>query len=299
MEVIRYLHSSKGKVETEKVYGERWLRLIYGNPLGKVLLWASVKRTWFSRWYGWRMSRSSSKSKILPFIKKYNLDTSEFRSSIESFHSFNDFFSRKLKPSARPISEEVDSAIFPADGRHLGYQEISNMDGFFVKGQKLNLHSLLKSEGLTEKFTGGTLVISRLCPVDYHRFHFPVSGELVSIKNINGSLFSVNPLAIKKAISIFWRNKRVLTILDSQKFGQIACILVGATCVGSISIEKKGGSKFLKGDELGYFSFGGSCVMTLFEKGKVQLSSDLIDYSKQGMEVFAKMGQPMAKLNHK
>ena len=83
------------------------------------------------------------------------------------------FFSRKLKPSARPISEEVDSAIFPADGRHLGYQDISNIDGFFVKGQKLNLHSLLKSEGLTERFTEGTLVISRLCPSRLSPLSFP------------------------------------------------------------------------------------------------------------------------------
>ena len=123
--MIQFFNRSKGTVETEDVYGEDWLRLIYENPLGTLLLWVAVKRAWFSRWYGWRMSLPSSKERIGPFIQKYNLDENEFAADPESFKSFNDFFSRKLKPKARPIQKTNEVVVFPADGRHLGIQTLA------------------------------------------------------------------------------------------------------------------------------------------------------------------------------
>ena len=142
--MIQFFNRSKGTVETERVYGENWLKLIYDNPFGKLLLWAAVKKSWFSRWYGWRMSQPASKARIHPFIRNYKLDEEEFDSDPEGFRSFNEFFSRKLKPDARPIEQENAVAVFPADGRHLGVQDLSANLGFYVKGQKFDLPNLFQ-----------------------------------------------------------------------------------------------------------------------------------------------------------
>lgn len=293
--MIQFFNRSKGTVDTEDVYGEDWLRLIYEKPLGKLLLWVAVKRAWFSRWYGWRMSRPSSKARIRPFIQKYKLDENEFETDPESFKSFNDFFSRKLKPNARPIPTTNDIVVFPADGRHLGIQTLVASEGFYVKGQQFDLPKLFQSEELAERFDKGSLIISRLCPVDYHRFHAPVSGKVSEERLINGSLYSVNPIALRKRISIFWENKRYLCMIDSESHGKVAQFIVGATCVGSATFTYSRNQLVKKGEELGYFSFGGSSVVTLFEQDRLRISNDLREHTKANIETYAKMGDELGR----
>ena len=293
--MIQFYNRSKGTVETERVYGENWLKLIYDNPFGKLLLWAAVKKSWFSRWYGWRMSQPASKARIRPFIRKYKLDEEEFDSDPEGFRSFNEFFSRKLKPDARPIEQENAVAVFPADGRHLGVQDLSANLGFYVKGQKFDLPKLFQSEELAGRFRKGSLIISRLCPVDYHRFHAPVSGKISEARLINGSLFSVNPIALRKRLSVFWENKRYLCMIDSDYHGKVAQFIVGATCVGSATFTFSQNQRVKKGEELGYFSFGGSSVLTLFEKDRLRISEDVQQHSQANIETYAKMGEEMGR----
>ena len=293
--MIQFFNRSKGTVETECVYGENWLKLIYDNPFGKLLLWAAVKKSWFSRWYGWRMSQPASKARIRPFIRKYKLDEEEFDSDPEGFRSFNEFFSRKLKSDARPIEQENAVAVFPADGRHLGVQDLSANLGFYVKGQKFDLPKLFQSEELAGRFRKGSLIISRLCPVDYHRFHAPVSGKISEARLINGSLFSVNPIALRKRLSVFWENKRYLCMIDSDYHGKVAQFIVGATCVGSATFTFSQNQRVKKGDELGYFSFGGSSVLTLFEKDRLRISEDVQQHSQANIETYAKMGEEMGR----
>ena len=293
--MIQFFNRSKRTVETERVYGENWLKLIYDNPFGKLLLWAAVKKSWFSRWYGWRMSQPASKARIRPFIRKYKLDEEEFDSDPEGFRSFNEFFSRKLKPDARPIEQENAVAVFPADGRHLGVQDLSANLGFYVKGQKFDLPKLFQSEELAGRFRKGSLIISRLCPVDYHRFHAPVSGKISEARLINGSLFSVNPIALRKRLSVFWENKRYLCMIDSDYHGKVAQFIVGATCVGSATFTFSQNQRVNKGEELGYFSFGGSSVLTLFEKDRLRISEDVQQHSQANIETYAKMGEEMGR----
>jgi phosphatidylserine decarboxylase len=134
--------------------------------------------------------RPNSVKRILPFIKNYKLDTSEFADeNIDAFKSFNEFFYRKLKPIARPIDSSNQVAVLPADGRHLGFQNISKIKGIFTKGQTFDLETFLGDDDLAQRYKNGVLVCSRLCPVDYHRFHFPVSGIPAKPVLINGSLF--------------------------------------------------------------------------------------------------------------
>ena len=197
-------------VETEQVYGENWLKIIYGSPLGRIPLWVAIKACLVLEMVWQKNGLPESRKKITPFISKYKLDEKEFLKDPSEYNSFNDFFSRKLIAQARPIDSSADSLVFPADGRHLGIQNLSKNTRIFTKGQKFNLPALFGSTELAKPYTDGSAVISRLCPVDYHRFHFPISGNPTNPELINGSLFSVNPIALRKRISIFWENKRYL-----------------------------------------------------------------------------------------
>lgn len=294
---ILFHNPSTDKLEVEKVYGENWLRFIYNNPLGKLCLWALVKRAWFSKWYGWRMNQSRSACKIKPFVKKFDLDSEEFQDCISSFKNFNEFFYRRLTACSRPISKDTNSVSFPADGRHFGFQSLSKTEGVFVKGQKFDVEKLFGSSELAQPFINGTLVLSRLCPTDYHRFHFPISGRMGQLKLIKGSLNSVNPIALRQKIEIFWENKRYLTFVENEQCGKVAIFLVGATCVGSVHLTAKSGFDYKKGSELGYFSFGGSSLITVFQPDKVKLNEKLSEITEKGFESYAKMGQTMAKIN--
>jgi len=298
-EEIRYMHRYKGCMETELVLGDRWLKIIYASPFGRLPLWLAIKRAWFSKWYGRKMSHPESKSRIAPFIREFQVDEEELAEPVETHGCFNDFFIRKLKKEARPICEGSDEIAFPADGRHLGFQRISETSSIFVKGQNFDLPSLFGSQELAKPYEKGSLVISRLCPVDYHRFHFPVDGFASKPDLINGPLYSVNPIALRKNISILWENKRYLNFCDSPQVGRVAQFLVGATCVGSVTLTADLPCEVSKGEEFGYFSFGGSTVLTLFEENKVTLSNDLLECSSRCIELYARMGDEMGTLCQK
>jgi phosphatidylserine decarboxylase len=290
---IRYFNRHTGETETELVYGESFLKWVYGNPLGKLSLHVLVKRHGFSKWYGARMSKPESTSRIAPFIKQYGLDPADFADSPSSYKSFNEFFFRKLKPSARPIAPAP--IVFPADGRHLGFPDISAINSFFVKGQTFDLPALLGDAELAEKFAKGSLVLSRLCPVDYHRFHFPAAGIPSETETLEGSLFSVSPIALAKKLSYLWENKRTLTRLETEDFGTILILEIGATCVGTIKQTYTPGERVVKAQEKGYFAFGGSSTITIFEPGKVSLSEDLLENSAKQTELYARIGSVMAR----
>jgi phosphatidylserine decarboxylase len=292
---IQFYNRYSEEIETEQVYGEAFLKWAYGNPLGKIALHAFVKRPGFSRWYGKRMNQPSTRRKIAPFINDYELDTSEFAAPPESYATFNEFFYRKLKPNARPIASS--DAVFPADGRHLGFSNIDDIPGFFVKGQTFNIHQLLADSELSSRYQNGSLILSRLCPVDYHRFHFPVDGTPDKTRLVNGPLFSVSPIALARNLAYLWQNKRTITPIQTKSMGTVLMMEIGATCVGSIAQTFQANSPIEKGDEKGYFAFGGSSTITIFEPGKVTLTDDLLENSLQQIETYARMGDTMGSAN--
>jgi phosphatidylserine decarboxylase len=292
-EGIQFFNRYTGQVETETVYGEKWLRFILFNPFGKIALHMAAKRAWFSRWYGWRMSGFSSKSRVKPFIETYGIAEEEHVKRADEFTSFNDFFYRKLKPEARPVDEAEDSVVFPADGRHLGFAKASEVEGVFVKGQQFNLERLLGDSDLAARYADGAAVFSRLCPVDYHRFHFPVAGVPGNARLINGLLYSVNPLALRDRLGILWENKRYVTEIDTEEVGKVLVLEIGATNVGSVNLTYVPTRPVKKGEEKGYFAFGGSATFTIFEPGRVKLADDLLEQSAQQRELYAKVGDCM------
>lgn len=293
---ITFYHRAHQRLETEQVYGEGFLRFVYEHPLGALPLHALVKRALFSRWYGRRMDAPASRAKVQPFIAQYGTDVSELADAPESFATFNDFFYRKLKPGARPIVTGADEIAFPADGRHLVLPDIAACGDFFIKGTRFDLRALLRDDALAERFARGGMLISRLCPVDYHRFHFPFGGVPGQARAVNGPLYSVSPIALRKRPSILWENKREITLLRTPAIGDVLLLEVGATCVGSIVQTYTPDAAVTKGDEKGYFRFGGSCFITIFEPGRVRFADDLVEHSAAGREVYAKMGELAARV---
>ncbi len=287
---IKYIDRTTGEVKTEKIEGEGWMRWLYYNPVGELTLQALVKRKFVSEVYGSMMDKSSSAEKIPGFVEKYNIDMSIAEKT--TFSSFNDFFTRKLKPNARPIDPDSLVVVSPADGKLLVYDNISNSD-FFVKGNRFNLSGFLNSSSLAEKYRDGILMIVRLAPPDYHRYHFPVDGKLSAPVKISGDYFSISPLALRKMVEIFSENKREYVEISSQVFGDVIMAEVGATMVGSI-IQTYKGSEIKKGDEKGYFKFGGSTVILIFEKDKINVDKDLLKNSTNNIETTVKMGERIA-----
>jgi phosphatidylserine decarboxylase len=293
---ITFYNRRTGQVETERIYGEGWLRFIYGgNPLGRLSLVAVVRRAWFSAWYGWRMNRPASVNKVLPFIVEYGVDAEEFAKPATAYRTFNEFFYRRLKAGARPIAPGGNVAVFPADGRHLAYQNVDTADGFYVKGKKFTLAALLGSDALGAEFAAGSMLISRLCPVDYHRFHFPVSGQPSDARLIKGWLCSVSPLALRLNPGYLTENKRMVTLIDAPRFGKVAMLEVGATMVGAILQDFTPDKPVEKGDPKGMFAFGGSCVITLFQRGRIRFDEDLIANAAEHREVYARMGERLGE----
>jgi phosphatidylserine decarboxylase len=241
------------------------------------------------------MSQAGSASRVHPFIARYGLDPDEFAGRPADFLSFNEFFYRKLKPSARPIDADPSSIVFPADGRHLGFDKASAIGGVFIKGQTFDLPQLLGDADLAARYADGTLILSRLCPVDYHRFHFPVAGIPGETRLIDGPLFSVSPIALRRKLAYLWTNKRTITPLRTEKFGTVLLLEIGATCVGTICQTFVPGQPVKKGAEKGYFAFGGSSTITLFEPGAVTLESDLVEFSSRQIELYAKVGTCMGR----
>ena len=293
---ISYFDRESGRKMEENIYGGWALKFLYGTnfssrTFGALLMHAFARIPLFSWYAGFLQKRAASAKNVEPFIEEYEIDASEFRE--KSFASFNDFFIRKLKPECRPIVER--NLAMPADGRYLVYPNISKADGFFVKGQKFNLTHFLQDPILARRYAEGSLVLARLCPTDYHRFHFPCSGVPSEARLIRGPLFSVNPIALRKKLSILWENKRMVTEFETDEFGHVLYVEIGATCVGSIHQTYQPEKRVEKGDEKGYFSFGGSCLALLFERGRVTFDDDLVRNSELMIETKGDFGSSLGR----
>lgn len=290
---IRYIDRKTGQTCQEKIYGRRLLSLLYGDGFfnrlfSRFFLPIFARVSLLSKLVGAIQKAPRSARKVKPFVRAYGIDASEFAET--EFASFNDFFVRKLKPETRPLVPGSDRLAMPADGRYLAFPRF---DRFFVKGQEFCLDRFLQNTALSRRFSEGSMAIARLCPTDYHRFHFPCDGVPSKPRLINGWLYSVNPIALKKNISILCENKRVVTEVETERFGQMLYVEVGATCVGSIHQTFVAGRKVRKGEEKGYFEFGGSCLVLLFEKGRVEFDADLVANTARGLETKANYGESL------
>lgn len=289
LKTIQSIDRRTKQLKIERVSAGKHLSYLYGEGVFPFFLRHLLARIpFFSVLVGYLQKRPQSRKKIAPFICEHEINASEFLTC--DFASFNDFFIRKLKPACRPIDPDPKKLTLPADGRYLAYQDISRVDGFFVKGKKFSLDAFLDSPALARRYQEGSMLIARLCPSDYHRFHFPCDGVPSIARPIAGHLYSVNPIALRKRPSILAENKRMITEIDSKHFGTILYVEVGATFVGTIHQTYTPSLMAQKGEEKGYFSFGGSCLVLLFEKGRVAIDADLLENTSLGKETYAQFG---------
>ena len=280
-----------GTVFDEVILGEKWIRWAYQDAssslIERLLFRSSVMSRLFGLWYDSPLSRG----KITSVINELSIDMTEAVRPTEQYRSFNDFFARHLRPEARPFDADPAAIISPADGRVLVFPELAEDVFVPVKGHPMSIRTMLP--GLHERFLGGALAIVRLCPADYHRYHFPTAGQITETRDIPGALHSVNPIALGAGPDVFGENKRSWTLIETDMIGTYAFVEVGAFGVGSIVNTRTSGA-VEKMDEKGYFKFGGSTVVVVFEPGRVQFSDDLVANSAKGRETLVKVGQPLA-----
>ncbi len=280
-----------GKQFEETILGEKWIRWAYQDSESRFLERILFRCAWVSKLMGKWYDSSFSKGKIDDVIKELSIDVNEFARPKEGYKSFNDFFARHLKPDARPFSTDPNVIVSPADGRVLVFPRFEADTFAPVKGHRFSIRKMLPDHA--SRFINGAMAIVRLCPADYHRYHFPCAGEITEYRSIAGALHSVNPIALGRRPSVFGDNKRSYAIMDTAHAGILCFMEVGAFGVGSI-VNTRCSGHVEKMDEKGYFKFGASTVILIFEEGRISFCEDLVANSDAGIETLIKVGQPLA-----
>jgi phosphatidylserine decarboxylase len=297
--------------------------LYYGSQQEKALQWKRTVKLLEeqSRKMGRQYDDPASVDHIVPFIESFNLQESmsEMKEPNPSkYKNFNEFFSREIREDARPIDEpgNVRSNLLlstsaqstdsdttqdlvvssPADCRLTAFPTINLATKYWIKGYGFTVSKLLNSDSLASTFDNGSIVIARLAPQDYHRWHSPVSGTVESITEISGAYYTVNPQAINEAgtLDVFCENRRSVMIVKRKGCdSRVAIIAVGAMLVGSIKYNPgiEVGSEIRRGECLGCFQYGGSTVINLYQEGDVKLDEDLVKNSCDSVcETLVKVG---------
>ena len=289
--MIKYYNRQQNKYEIEKVASEKYLNWSYSSPPGKGLVELVLKKKLFSKLYGYYCDTKISSKKIENFVKTFDIDMSIYNKTYDEYSSFNEFFIRSLNPNARLIDKDSNTLISPCDGKLSAYADINLNNLVQIKGFTYSLKELVEDDEIYNLYNGGTCLIFRLCPTDYHRFHFIDDGVCGETTKIKGHYYSVNPIALKNVKKLFCQNKREWSIFHSDNFGDVIYMEVGATCVGTIIQGYTPSSKIKKGEEKGYFKFGGSTVILFFKKDTVKIHEDLLSQTRLGFETSVLMGE--------
>lgn len=291
---VKLYNRKTKRVEDEIIFQLGAIKFLYINTFGKLIMSLLLKRRFVSKLIGLQKRSPASKRDILPFIKKYNICVDEIEKPLESFNSFNEFFIRTLKNGARKVDYNPKSLISPADSRVLAY-DIKNDTVIPVKGINFTIFELLKNRELAAKYIDGKCIIFRLAPVDYHRFCYVDEGLQEGIVPINGKLHSVNMLALASGIKVFQENYREYCVLKTKNYREVVHIDVGAIGIGRIKQHHIDGCNFKKGDEKGYFEFGGSTIILLFERDTIEIDLDIMEHSKRSIESLVEYGSKIGR----
>lgn len=280
------LQHRDGTVTEQEDSLEKPLNFLYGTTLGRLLLKPLTAR-WVSRLAGAFLSTPLSKGFIKSFIQKNGIDMSQFEDI--PYRSYNEFFSRKIKPEARPTDMDPKHLISPCDCK-LTALSIGEDTVFTLKHTPYTVSSLLKNEELANRFRGGTALIFRLCVDDYHRYCYTADGEKTEQVRIPGAFHTVNPIA-NDFFPIYKENTREYCLLDTDAFGQILVMEMGALLVGRIVNHQSGIARVTRGTEKGYFQFGGSTIVMLLPPNAAAIDQDILEASQKGLETVVRYGE--------
>lgn len=265
------------------------LKKLYGCSLGRVVL-KTLTAPCVSKAAGAFMDSRASKLLIKPFIKRSGIDTSQY--VMCDFRSYNDFFTRLVKPDKRPVDYIPKHLISPCDSK-LTAHKISKNSIFRIKGSRYRVSDLLQNDFLAKRFCGGYCLIFRLEVDDYHRYCYIDNGTKTENTFIAGELHTVNPIALER-YNIYKRNCREYTVLHTENFGDVVQIEVGAMMVGRI-VNNHGEASFVRGEEKGRFEFGGSTIVMLFGRDSISIDRDILCNSAEGIETVVKLGEKIGK----
>jgi len=263
-------------------------------------VWFTVSNDWCAPQYSKPLTTDRQKDSAIKknFIDKYHIDMSIYeRPDYHNYSSINDWFTRKIRTDMRPISHPSDTSIVVsvADSRVVAFQNVKKDVGVWLKERPFTIRELVGANAYLDSFDNGTMIIFRLAPQDYHRYHSPVSGVVTYQYQINGGLNSVNADAMKSNNKAIY-NRRVVTAIDTNTtLGRVIVVAIGATCVGSVRPTVNISQTVVKGQETGYFQFGGSTVAVVFEAGKLLLDDDLSWHSQNAVESLVQQGMRVGK----
>ena len=291
MKPVEYVDRATGEKVTESVMGDRALRFAYESLLGRTLWSVLFGSKLLSAWLGRKYDSPKSKKAISSLASIPGCRADEAEHPIEAYGSFNEFFTRRLKPGARPLGEGV---VSPADGRVMLYLDADADRPFPLKEATRSLRDVFAVKGLPEE-SGGRydIAVVRLAPVDYHRFHFPCACRTpFAVQVVPGKYHSVNPIALVRYPDVYADNERQILRCEAE-FGPFWLVDVGAFGVGTI-VQTYTGHSHAKGDEKGYFKFGGSTVILIVRAGTLKFDDDLVKNSAAGLETRLSYGERIA-----
>lgn len=264
---------------------DKMIRWLYGTRIGRCLVKLLI-RPRVSRAAGWLLDRRISALGVKPFIRRNRISMEDFPT--RKYRSFNDFFTRQLLLGKRPVDGDAGHLIAPCDSKLTAFQ-IQPDSRFWVKGTEYTLGQLLDDEALAEQFLGGTLLLFRLTVGDYHRYGYIDSGFIGENIHIPGIFHTVNPAAASR-YPIYRENTREYAILQSEHFGTLVQMEVGAAMVGRI-VNAPGNRTVARGTEKGRFEFGGSTIIVLLQKGATRIDKDILDNTTRDAETVVRLGQ--------
>ncbi len=277
------IYDREGNIVPATPMPDKVMRFLYGKKLGKPVLWLSVRRN-SSRIVGTYMNSRFSKKDVKNAVAKYGIDLSQYEK--QEFDSYNDFFTRKIKPECRPIDKAPEHLIAPCDSK-LRVFPITEVSDYIIKNAPYTVEQLLGGDERAKEYIGGLCCIFRLSVDDYHRYCYIDNGTREPYKKIKGVLYTVSHVQGKQ-YNYFKRNTRVYTVLHTENFGDVVHVEVGATLVGRI--RNLAQTSFKRGDEKGYFEYGGSTIVLLFKKDSVCIDGDILKNSREGHETAVKFG---------
>lgn len=270
---------------------DKLLKWLYSHRCGSWLIGLLV-RPGISRAAGKLLESRCSVCLISPFVKRNKIDMSCYVK--KKYASYNDFFTRRIKPGNRPLEGDGDALVCPCDGKLSVYPLTEGKNTqFSIKNTSYTVESLIGSSALAERFAGGWACIFRLTVDDYHRYCYIDDGKKSENHRIPGVFHTVNPAA-NDVVPVYKENTREFSILKSCHFKTILMMEVGALLVGRITNYDQGGI-VIRGEEKGRFEFGGSTIVLLFQKNAVKIDMNFIENTSRGCETVVKMGEKIGK----
>ena len=264
------------------------LKFLYHNKIGRIILKPFTCK-WFTNIGALYMNSKLSKHRIKKFIKNNNIDMNDY--IVDNYKSFDNFFTRKIKKELRPLIEDNNIVMSPCDSK-LSVYKIDNKTNFKIKNSIYSINDLLCDTDLASEFNDGYCLVFRLCVDDYHHYHYIDDGKVLSTKKIKGKFHTVRPIAHEN-LKVFCENSREYAVLNTTNYGKVIQMEVGALLVGRICNLDK--TTFSRGDEKGYFRFGGSTVILIFKKDTIKLNDDILEATDKGAEIKVKLFEEIGR----